>query len=46
MRYPKDEDPYSQEQYRQREEETKLEKNGQVTKRIKILRMECTESKN
>ena len=46
MRYPQDEDTNLQEQYRQRQEKPKLEKNGQITKRTKIPRNKCTESKN
>ena len=37
MRYLQHEHPYLQEQYSQREEKPKLEKNGQITKRIKFL---------
>ena len=45
MRHPQDEDPYLQEQNRQRQENPKLEKNGQITKRIKFSR-ENVQSKN
>ena len=37
MGYPQGEDPYSQEQYRQRQEKPKLEENGQIMKRIKFI---------
>ena len=39
MKYPQDEDPCLQEQYRQREKTTK---NGQITKRIEIPGKKCT----
>ena len=45
MRYPQDEDPYLQEQYRQRQKIPKLEKWANY-KRIKISRKKCRESKN